>query len=331
MAEIVLGVASSHSPQLSSTTDTWRKHGERDRERPELLAPDGRFYTYAEILEQTTVDHTAELTEAVWERKYQRTQDAIEALGAELAAAAPDVVLVVGDDQLELFHADGIPAIGIFTGEKLLDLPVPDEKFQKLGPGLGEAMWAWHGDEPVAYRTPAGLSAHLVESLVLDHFDPLHFSEQPADRSLGHAFTFVKRRLAKDFEADLLPIFLNTYVPPNVPTPGRCYALGEALRRAIESWPEDLRVALVASGGLSHFVIDEELDNRVLDDLQRSDAEDIAALPRALLRSGASEILNWLTVGGAFRGHEMHVLDYVPAYRTKAGTGTGMAFATWRP
>ena len=62
----------------------------------------------------------------------------------------------------------------------------------------------------------------------------------------------------------MVPLLLNTYYPPNVPTAARCHDIGRALRRVLDADTSDLRVAIVASGGLSHFVVDEELDRRVM-------------------------------------------------------------------
>jgi len=126
-----------------------------------------------------------------------------------------------------------------------------------------------------------------------------------------------------------VPVFINTYIPPNVPSAERCYRLGQVLARAVGSWPEDIRVGIIASGGLSHFVIDEELDRRVLDAVVAGDAEPLTTIPRAFMRSGTSEILNWVTAAGALEGLRATVVDYVPGYRSPAGTGTGMAFAYW--
>jgi 3-O-methylgallate 3,4-dioxygenase len=88
-------------------------------------------------------------------------------------------------------------------------------------------------------------------------------------------------------------------------------------------------VAIAASGGLSHFVIDEDLDQQTLKALQHHDAAAIAALPRERLNSGNSEIRNWIAMAGAVDHLEMQVIDYVPCYRSPAGTGCAMGFAQW--
>jgi Catalytic LigB subunit of aromatic ring-opening dioxygenase len=195
--------------------------------------------------------------------------------------------------------------------------------------GLQRALWAAHGPEPESYPCAQDLAVHLVRSLISEGFDLHVFSEQPAGRSLGHAFTFVRRRLKLQHTVPIVPVFVNTYFEPNVPLPGRCYEFGHALRRALITWPKDLRVALVASGGLSHFVVNEHLDRHVLDALSRADFETIAAIDPRHLRSGTSEILNWIVVGAALEHLAMKVIDYVPGYRSPAGTGTAMCFSEW--
>jgi hypothetical protein len=125
---------------------------------------------------------------------------------------------------------------------------------------------------------------------------------------------------------------LNTYYPPNQPTPARSYALGRAVRHAIEAWGGGERVAVIASGGLSHIVIDEPLDHQVLNGLLRRDAEVLRAVPRAKMRNGTSEILNWIALGGAMGDdYAMTLVEYVPGYRSRPSTGCGMAFAYWQP
>ena len=90
-----------------------------------------------------------------------------------------------------------------------------------------------------------------------------------------------------------------------------------------------MRVGVIGSGGLSHFVVDEALDRGFIDMLQRNDAEAIQALPREKLNSGSSEIRNWIAVAGAVEHLSLEWSLYEPGYRTPAGTGTGLGFAFW--
>ena len=329
MANIVIGVASSHTPQLSSGVDMWLDHAERDRRNPMLLGKDARYHSYDELLAQADPAIEHELSPAVWDGKYQRCQQAIDALTARLDKAQPDIAVVIGDDQREMFKDDGTPAFACFTGTGLVDLPPSGEALDRMPKGIRAASWAAHGDRPADHEVAGDLSAHIAEQLARDDFDLTVFTKQPAGRTLGHAFTFPRYRLGLPPATPIVPVFVNTYYPPNVPSAARCYEFGRALRRAVESWPTPAKVAVIASGGLSHFVVDEELDHRVLDGIADRDAAILGSLSRDQLRSGTSEILNWIVAAGALENLAPTVLDYVPGYRTPAGTGAGMAFARW--
>ena len=124
---------------------------------------------------------------------------------------------------------------------------------------------------------------------------------------------------------------VNTYYPPNQPSARRCYEFGRSIGRAIGEWERDCTVGVVASGGLTHFVIDEETDWRMLDALKNRDIDAITAEPSHTFLSGTSEIKNWIALLGvlAETGFNMDLIDYVPGYRAEAGTGTAMGFATW--
>ena len=147
---------------------------------------------------------------------------------------------------------------------------------------------------------------------------------------LGHAFGFISKRPFRGRNYPMVPLLLNTYYPPNVPTAARSHDIGRALRTAIEASPDNLRVAVIASGGLSHFATDEVLDRTVMDALASGDAEPLRALPRPALRSGSSEILNWVLTAGAVDRLPHAWGEYIPIYRTPAGTGVGLGFACWR-
>src|SRR5439155_6722055 len=133
-------------------------------------------------------------------------------------------------------------------------------------------------------------------------FDIAHTNRLPQGRhegAIGHAHNFVYRRLMNNQVIPNVPIFLNTYYPPNQPTVQRCYQLGVALRRALEAWEGDQRVALIASGGLSHFVIEEDLDQHIIEGLKNKDETKLTDLPNIRFNSGTSEIRNWIAVAGA--------------------------------
>jgi 3-O-methylgallate 3,4-dioxygenase len=329
LAKIVIGIATSHTPQLSSGVDMWPDHAGRDRRNPRLLGTDAEYHTYDELLALAGPDFGAELDPAVWNAKYDRCQEAITTLTGRLGRAQPDVAVIIGDDQRELFLDDGVPAFALFAGGELVDMP-PDSP-DRMPAGIRAASWAVHADRPQRHPVAADLSEHIASELTAAEFDLTLLRRQHPGRSLGHAFTFPRYRLGLPDTTPIAPVFVNTYYPPNVPSAARCHALGRALRRAVESWPHDARVAVIASGGLSHFVVDECLDRRVLSAIARDDAGDLGSLSRAQLRSGNSEILNWVAAAGALEGLSATVVDYVPGYRSPAGTGAGMAFAYWDP
>jgi hypothetical protein len=239
------------------------------------------------------------------------------------------VLVVIGDDQGEWFSADNQPALCIYWGESVENLPPPREG---LLPPRKLSYWGYYGDGTNrAFPVDAALGKYLVETLTREHeFDVAHVRVQPRHGPFGHAWGFVHQRIMGDRIVPIVPVLLNTYFPPNQPTPRRCYQLGRAIRQAVEAWPTSKRVGIVASGGLSHFFVNEGLDRRVLELLAKKDVDGIALLPAAQLESGTSEIRNWLAAGGALEHLDMQLVDYVPCYRSEAGTGVGMAFAVWR-
>ena len=172
------------------------------------------------------------------------------------------------------------------------------------------------------------MARHLIDELIDGEFDIAASGGTPEGEGEGHAIGFVHKRIMKDV-VPIVPVCINTYYPPNQPTPRRCYRLGQAIRAAVESYPEDKRVGIIGSGGLSHFVVDEALDRGFIDMLKRNDAAAIQALPRDKLNSGSSEIRNWICLAGAVEHLSLQWSLYEPGYRTPAGTGTGLGFAFW--
>ena len=170
---------------------------------------------------------------------------------------------------------------------------------------------------------------HLIKSLNAGGFD-ISSANKVRDEGEGHAVAFVHNRVMDSKPVPVVPLFLNTYYPPNQPTPARCYALGQAIKTAVAMIPGNPRIGVAASGGLSHFTVDEELDCAVLDALKAKDSATLTGLPTAKLDGGSSEIRNWICAAGALEHLSCGWSDYIPGYRSPAGTGTGIAFATWR-
>ena len=120
MAKIVLGIGSSHSPMLSTPPELFPEHGGRDRLNPQLLGPDARYHSYDELLAMANPKLADELTPEKHRARHGAIQRAIDSLEQSLTAAAPDVVVVVGDDQKELFHDDNMPALAVYTADAAL-------------------------------------------------------------------------------------------------------------------------------------------------------------------------------------------------------------------
>jgi OH-DDVA oxygenase len=167
-----------------------------------------------------------------------------------------------------------------------------------------------------------------------ENFDLAQSSAKPKGATrpgIPHAYGFIYHSILGDNPPPSVPIILNVHFPHNQPKLHRCLALGRALHRAIESYQGCRRVAIIASGGLTHFVIDEDLDRQVLTAMEKGDENALAELPENVFKVGTAEIKNWYPVIAAMNaaGKRFHQVDYVPCYRSEAGTGNAMAFVYW--
>jgi hypothetical protein len=331
MARIVLGLGASHTPLLTLPAQQWQHRAAADLANERLNLSDGRFVSYAQLLAQVGPRHAQEVEPDVLARREHSCQQALEHLADALQQAGPDLVLIVGDDQRELFSPAHQPAIAVFHGPEVAMLAkYADPQLAPWLQDMGRGYWmdAAH----VAPGAP-GFAQWLIRGLVERGFDVAAIDrlEDPARAAFGHAFGFIVKRLFRQRPLPVVPVLLNTYYPPNVPSAARCHALGLAIAETVAAMPGELRVAVVASGGLSHFVVDEALDRQVLQALERGDARTLRSLPREALNSGSSEILNWVAAAGALAALPLRWSAYEPLYRTPAGTGVGAAFALWGP
>jgi hypothetical protein len=329
MARLVAAFGASHSIMLVSQREDWM-HGFRvlDRKNAHYFDRQGRKTDYAALLAAAPAGAEALQTPEVLSQRFDAAQAAMDRVADAIASARLDVLVIVGDDQTELFRTSNNPAIAIFHGPTIRNTrrepPAPDDPWVKTA-----RMWRHEPEADREYPVRADLAAWLTRQLCDRDFDIAAMEGLEPGQSEGHAFQFVHRRLLRGAELPVIPVILNTFDPPNQPTPRRCVALGSALRELVALWPEDLRVGVIASGGLSHFVVDEELDARVIDAIRRKDLAALATLDVSRLLAGSSEIRNWIVVGAMARDLELGEVDYIPCYRSPALTGTGLAFATW--
>lgn len=326
MASIVVGLGTSHTPMLNVKRDEWPRFGESDPTIAQLRDKSGRVTSYDKLAGLAEPELRHWLAPASLVGRYDRAQAGIETLRETLVRVSPDIIVIVGDDQRELMHEENMPAFLVYWGKEIVS-----RQFARRLP------WDWYNvantrnydAEPKRYPVAQGLALKIIDSMIGAGFDIGASNGLAEGTGENHAIGFVRQRIMPDKTVPVVPILINTFYPPNQPLPARCYQFGRVLRHAIESWDEPKRVAVIASGGLSHFTVDEELDRGFLDKLRRKDVAGFTSLPLAKLNSGNSEIRNWIAVAGAVEPLELRWSDYIPGYRTAAGTGTGIAFAVW--
>ncbi|MEV4381074.1 hypothetical protein [Streptosporangium sp. NPDC049644] len=332
MAEIVLGIGTSHSPLLAIEPALWAERAKDDHRKQELYLADGRVVSYAELAEETAGRYADRAVPENFEKQAKQAQQALDRLAAAIAEAELDALVIIGDDQEELFSRAHMPAIAVYNGPEIVTHP-KNEVNPNLPGWYQEANKGYKMDAVHRHPVAAELADGLIEGLIEAGVDVAVASEvtDPHQAGFGHAYGFVIDRLCGDRPIPILPVMLNTYFPPNVPRPGRCYDIGQVIGRTLAALPGGQRVGVVASGGLTHFAVDEDLDRQLLAALETGDVDALRALPPFGLRSGNSEILNWIMTAGAVDGLTVTDSEYIPVQRTPAGTGIGLAFLVWRP
>jgi 3-O-methylgallate 3,4-dioxygenase len=324
MAQFVLGIGTSHTPLLSIPPESWPEYAKGDERNPELAyPPHGHVMPFQQAVQKLQAEGQSRYAGAEpFADQAVRFKRALDTLASTLQAAAPDITIIISDDQDEWFYEHNMPRFAVYWGDSVPLIP------RSLIPGasdLAKLIAAGYGDVPMDVPVASRFGRHLVEYLCDHDFDVAHFThvQQPYggkvarryptpdgelkavretpqhEQGLPHGFAFIVKRLFANQPRPIVPVFQNTCYPPNQPSPKRSYALGQAIGQAVKAWPEPARVAVVASGGLSHFVVDEELDRRLLGALEKKDAQTLQSLPQERLFSATSESLNWVAVGGA--------------------------------
>lgn len=337
MAKIVLGLATSHGPLLSAPPEQWGERAKADRANKALWYH-GAIHGF-DALEAMRADEDLPHKSSLEERqaRYARCRRALDTLAAMFEQARPDAVVIVGNDQQEVFGFGNMPAFAIYHGESVVNRPPSEQQMAQMPPGVAASVFGHRPHSEIRYPCAADLAKHVIGHMVAAEFDVAQSNALPQDGEgwsrggLPHAFGFVLRQIMQDRPVPHIPVLINTFYPPNQPTARRCYRFGSSLADAVASWPEDLRVAVIASGGLSHFVVDEDLDERFLAALRSGDADALGGIPEAFLQSGNSEMKNWIATAAAVQraGLRMELVDYVPCYRSLAGTGNAMGFVRW--
>jgi len=335
MAQIAMGIGTSHGPLLNTPPAEWEQRAAADRRNKELIYR-GDSYDFDGLRAARGRDFSAECALEVRQARHAACRAAIAELGRRVKAAALDVLVVVSSDHKEIFDDELMPQFAFYWGDSVAHEPYTKEQLDAMPPGLAIAEVANQPDVATVRACHPALARHLLKETSNAGFDPGASLRLPAGRfensSIPHGWGFIYQQiLGGDYEIPVVPVFVNTFWEPNPPSAARCHDFGAALGAAIESFPEDLRVGVVASGGLSHFVVDEELDRRFLDALLGGDRSFLASLSDDVLRSGTSELRSWIVAGTAARlaGLAGELVDYQPCYRSEAGTGNAMGFVTW--
>ncbi len=229
-----------------------------------------------------------------------------------IAEQSPDVVVLVYNDHASAFSLELIPTFAIGCAER----------FEPADEGFG----------PRPVPTVVGhpdLAWHMAQSIILDEFDLTIVNKMDVDHGLTIPLSLLFGR-PESWPVRVVPISVNVIqFPP--PTGNRCYRLGEAVRRAVESFPEDLNVQVWGTGGMSHQLqgaraglINREFDQAFLDKLT-ADPEALAKMPPIeYLREAGSEgieLVMWLVMRGALGpgAKELHRHYHVPTSNTALG------------
>ena len=227
-----------------------------------------------------------------WEAPdWKRLLDGYKPMQAWLEAREPDLAILIYNDHVTTFFFDLYPTFALSVAP---EHRIADEGFgpRPLPPVRGDSDFAWH----------------VAHSLVDDEFDITLCQDMPLDHGALTPISALWPRHETGWPCAILPIAVNVLQFP-VPSPRRLFKLGQALRRAVESYRDDFRVVMLGTGGLSHQLHGERFgyQNRDWDmeflDLIERDPERLAALRLQdyIERGGAegAEVIMWLAMRGA--------------------------------
>ncbi|MEO9132525.1 MAG: protocatechuate 3,4-dioxygenase [Sphingomonas sp.] len=330
MAEIILGIGTSHGPMLVTDTEIWGARVPNDKMIQH--AYQGRRLSYDELLVERADEHLElQITKQVWDARQAQCQASIEQLADVFAEARIDVAVIVGNDQNELYRNSLNPAFAVHYGSTITNHEFSAERMKEVPPGVEKSLPGYIPAGGADYPGCPELALKIIERAIADEFDVAAMESLPRPET-PHAWGFVYRRIMRDMPCPSVMVTLNTFFPPNQPTVRRCYKFGQSILEGIREWNSDKRVALIASGGLTHFVINEDVDRTFLGALENKQFDPVFDMAETIFQDGTSEMKNWVPVAGAMSqlGLTPHLLDYIPCYRSAAGTGNAMGFVYWR-
>lgn len=308
MGNIVAAIASSHAFALIDPSE-WDEHRDKNR----------KHYARRYGSEPPNHPRIFEETDAELEVRYGRVRSGLDRLRTTLQAAQPDALVIIGDDQNENFTTENIPQFAVYLAEEavLVDRLTKEER---------------------TYRCDAEIARVILENALETGFD-LSFSEGfPEKRLLSHAHVEpLMRILLPAADVPIVPIYVNAVHWPG-PTPARCYAFGQTIADIIRTRLGKKRIALYASGGLSHFTagypwrvyrgpfgygaISEDFDRKIIQWMTEGRVEEIKKLTsKELLDHGDIEFRCWIIALGTVGTVPAQMLAYEPLYRGLMGMG----------
>ena len=243
---------------------------------------------------------------------WKKVFDGYVASKAWLAGERPDVVFLVYNDHATSFSLDLIPTFAIGVGER----------FRPADEGWGPRP------VPVVEGAPE-LAWHIAQSAIQDDFDLTIVNRMDVDHGLTVPLTLMCGQ-PEAWPFRVIPFAVNVvqYPPPSA---ARCYRLGQAIGRAVESFPEDLKVQVWGTGGMSHQLqgpraglINKDFDNAFLDRIV-DDPEAVTRISHVeFMREAGSEgveLIMWLIMRGALSAKvdQVHRFYHVPASNTAVG------------
>ena len=343
MANVILGIGASHAPQINIPPEMWKIHGDGDKtETTDMFLPDMRAVSYEEALGQADPKIATEINPITWQTRWDACQSGLGIVRKALIDADPDVLVMFAADLAALFLDDDMATVAVFTDDTIVNVPRP--MTADTPPSNVAAAWAngW-GDGAIdkPYPVASDLARHLLGQLTSENFDAIPANYLDGKSGMGVQMAFAYNRIMGDKVIPVVPVFQSPFVPRGNVVPKSSYELGQAIGRAIESSASDARVAVLGIGGLSHFIVNESLDRSIIEAMEHHDGDFLSSVSLPLDRREAgsthrqrrpgmtSQTRNWFSTAGAAGDLQMELIDYIPCYRTPAGTGCGVCFAKW--
>jgi len=302
MAQLVAAAGTSHAFALRDPSgwDEARTNNQKAYERLYGTMPETR----PEALQETDEDLVY---------RYKHVSSGQDTIRDRFASANLDALIIFGDDQNEDFtEKTFLPQLAIYTGQEFLT---------RAGS---------------RYECASELAHHLYLESVNSGFEVALAGSFSENVLRAHAFGPVLDRLTPEKNIPIIPIYVEAIHMPS-PSPARCYAFGQALAKALESWPGNERVGAVASGGISHItmsypykyapgaehgVIHHEYDRELFKLMSDGKGADLGKLTnKDLLDHGDPELHQWIALLGMVGESRMEQLAYEPFFRAIMAMG----------